>query len=390
MRNFVLFTLLATVFFMQPACSQHSSASLAEAHLDLPKWNHSFGVGRQFINLIDPSRSEKRGHRELAVWVYYPTKSIEPKEFELVLPQSEWRTHYRPFLEKKLGIPAAKALTELTTRARTDAPGAVTPGGFPVLLFAPGAGWLPTDYSSIIEDLVSRGFVVLAFASEPLSPVVQITDGRLLEGGKVSESTYGLVGADFLFLRGQLEALNQNPHLHIKGNLDLSKIGTFGHSIGGAAAVLAAARDEKIRASINLDGDFAGDALYATAGTPVLYVTTEPPQVDGAPIEKWDEDQSETRRKNVWAKIHAFTQAAVRVRIAHMFHSNFQDAALLPPTSMPENLRRSRFGSIEGSRGLTITTELIARFFETHLNGGSGSEFLSLEQKFTETRFEAK
>ena len=46
-----------------------------------------------------------------------------------------------------------------------------------------------------------------------------------------------------------------------------------------------------------------------------------------------------------------------------MFHTNFQDDALLPASAMTRKQRKNRFGTIDGARGLDLTTRLLASFF---------------------------
>lgn len=71
-----------------------------------------------------------------------------------------------------------------------------------------------------------------------------------------------------------------------------------------------------------------------------------------------------------------------------MFHSNFQDAALLPVNSIPEKLRSNRYGSIDGERGIKLTTDLLLAFFNTQLKAAPISKFLEIEKTYSEIRIE--
>jgi predicted dienelactone hydrolase len=379
---FFLFALITSGCYTQNAAQTNNSD---EIDFSLPQPEGKFGIGRQLVHLTDESRNKK----EIAVWIYYPTKAKQQTSTEKITPEA-WGNSYKKLLDKRLGNTASKALVNAKTFTQTGADISPNNETFPVLIFAPGANWLPTDYSLIIENLVSYGYVVLAFASSPLSPVVQLSDGKIAESPRVNDETYKIVSDDFRFIVTQIEKLNNDSSLKIKGRLDLKRIAAFGHSIGGAAAISAAADTLQIITAINLDGDFSGETANAQPTQEILYLTTEPPDINGAPIESWDNDRSETRRKLVWEKINAASQRAFRVRLATMFHTNFQDAATLPPTSIPENLRQNRFGKIEGARGIEIVNDLILNFIEFQFKRRSLDDFLNVEKQYSEIRFEIK
>jgi dienelactone hydrolase len=379
------------VFFIWScsAIKSQSTERTVAVDFSLPRPTGNFAVGRQLTFLSNNTSSNSENPREIAAWIYYPAEASKKTSEEQILPE-KWAERYRISFEKRLGKSAADALLSLKTAAKTDAEPESSKNSFPVLIFAPGANWLPTDYSAIIEDLASHGYVVIAFASSPLSPVIQFSGGKIVDSPRVSEETYGIVSGDFRFIANRIERLNQDSSLKIKNRLDLKNIGAFGHSIGGAAAVSAATNNPKIIAAANLDGDYSGETINAQPGQSILYISTEPPDIAGAPIEKWDEERNEIRRKGIWEKISQKSKAAFRVRTAKMFHSNFQDAAMLPPVSIPENLRANRYGTIEGERGVRLINELVRAFFDSQLRAKPIDDFIKIEKKYSEIRIENK
>ncbi|HEV7349310.1 hypothetical protein [Telluribacter sp.] len=52
---------------------------------------------------------------------------------------------------------------------------------FPLILFAPDMGWSTLEYSYIIQELVSAGYMVAALNSAPLSPVLQASNGTFMQ-----------------------------------------------------------------------------------------------------------------------------------------------------------------------------------------------------------------
>ncbi|MGZ5183425.1 MAG: dienelactone hydrolase family protein, partial [Ramlibacter sp.] len=146
-----------------------------------------------------------------------------------------------------------------------DAPAAA--GKFPVVIYAPSHSASATENVDMCEYLASHGYIVLA--SRSLGPHMKsmTTD---LEGLEAQ-------AGDIAFLIGQAHAMPQ---------ADMSRIAVVGFSWGGLANVLAAARDDRIRALVSLDGsvrywpqfvDGGKDAAkYATPGrlaVPMLFVS---------------------------------------------------------------------------------------------------------------------
>lgn len=383
-----IFSVFTAILFISINCacfadSCQSSETIQEINFSLPKPTGKYGVGRQLTFLND----ENRG-REIAAWIYYPA-NVSKKSFEDSILPPKWAESYRNLLERKLGKSAANALLQTKSNAVTDAD-ISSKESFPVLIFAPGLNWLPTDYSALIEEITSHGYIVIAFAAPPLSPVIQTSDGNIIQSPRSGDATYNVIAEDFRFIVNQLEKINQD-NLKTKGRMNLNEIGVFGHSIGGAAAVLAATNEPKIKTAVNLDGDYAGESANAAPQQTILYITTEPPGIGDTPIEKWDEsDRSETRRKGVWEKISANSKRAYRVRIAKMYHINFQDAALLPIDSMTENLRKNRFGAIDGKRGIDLINNILIQFFDSQLKSASLDNFAAIEKKYPEIRIETK
>jgi len=49
---------------------------------------------------------------------------------------------------------------------------------YPVLIFEPGLGNLPTDSTTVIEDLVSHGYIVVGITPTYSASIVVFPDGR--------------------------------------------------------------------------------------------------------------------------------------------------------------------------------------------------------------------
>ncbi|MBS1855631.1 MAG: hypothetical protein JST11_09725 [Acidobacteria bacterium] len=108
-------------------------------------------------------------------------------------------------------------------------------GPFPLLLFSPGYGAKPSQYSSQLEDLVSHGYVVagLEHSADDLDSF---------------EARAALWAQDIV--AAKQEVLSSS----IREIIDGHKIGAFGHSLGGRAAAGACLLDATILACLNEDG----------------------------------------------------------------------------------------------------------------------------------------
>jgi dienelactone hydrolase len=338
-----------------------------------------FGVGRLPFELVDSARRDPvdtARARAIAGWIWYPAAQGASGEQERALP-GEWGDLRASASAAKLGAAAAEAMRVLLVHAGTGARWAPTVARAPVLVFTPGNGWLPTDYSVLLEDLASHGYVVIGVAPVGLANVVRLRDGRTIR------KTLGVAAAigedqahahrDVLYLLSHLADFDADSHAPWSGHLDLTRVGAVGHSLGGTTALVAAATDSIVRAAVNLDGDAMGSVTEVRPRQPLLFVSSELPamsEAPPAPNPSWTEltrqgiERSELRRSGEWAQISSRATAAVRIRLLGARHLNFTDAALVSPLIEGPQRRWMRWGSIDGARGLRITADLVRAFFD--------------------------
>jgi dienelactone hydrolase len=89
--------------------------------------------------------------------------------------------------------------------------------------------------------------------------------------------------ADQRFVLDRLATWNEQ-HAQLRGRLDLERVGTFGHSLGGAAAAQAAHDDDRIDAAVNMDGAMFGSVPTEGSRVPFLLVVGERPVVTDAQL----------------------------------------------------------------------------------------------------------
>jgi dienelactone hydrolase len=129
--------------------------------------------------------------------------------------------------------------------ASKDAPAAS--GKFPVVIYAPGHSGAAIENVDLCEYLASHGYIVIASRSMGARSKSMTDD---LEGLEAQ-------AGDIAFLIGQASRIAQ---------ADMSRIAVTGFSWGGMANALAAARDDRIRALVSLDGSLRYHAKFVDGG----------------------------------------------------------------------------------------------------------------------------
>jgi len=266
----------------------------------------------------------------------------------------------------------------------------------PVLLFTPGLSWLATDYSVLLENLASHGYIVVGISPTGFSSPVVFPDGRVVgqslgNGANIATDQH-YIEDDALFVLRQIRQLDAQGFL--RGRIDLGRIGALGHSIGGATSFAIAARDTAIGAAINIDGDVMGDVREVRPHQPLLLINSDLPTPDEFPsdwpakrveLTRQGLERSEKRRTDEWTALSSQSASANRVRIIGAEHLNFTDASLVSAHAQSREARWMKFGSIDPERGLTITSELVRSFFD-HIFGRTdvGDDFKSNDARFAE------
>ena len=246
----------------------------------IPRPTGPHRVGTTITALIDGSRREPlivaSRPRSIVVQLWYPTGRT----------RGQLAPYLSPAVAKQIGegLPGGyRALLRARTHAFIDAPALRRPGGWPVLVFSPGYGTERQLYTGLVEDLASQGFVVVAIDHPEDANVVTFPGGRTVVRGKVPETTATIKAAlavrvaDVRFLLDQLEARPAiAPPGPTRADLDLSRIGMFGHSLGGATAANAMLADPRIVAGADLDGTIFGAAEGAGLDRPFMVMAGAP------------------------------------------------------------------------------------------------------------------
>lgn len=272
-------------------------AVIAWSHglVHFPPLTGQYPVGKVDYYLLDESRPEIFSEapddlRELMVTIYYPADVPEGAS-------------PAPFTEGALKTAVADVLRlpgffQDTVRPQsfTNVAIASSPTQFPVLIFSPGMGFMPLLYTPTLEEVASQGYIVVALSHPYSTSATVFPDGRVIKSSAefgsralsqitataTNEDEFAAVvdqigdvwTGDIRFTLDQLERMNaEDPFL--TGRLDLSRVGVFGHSMGGGAAVEALHDDPRFVAAINMDGTLVGDSAGEGINRPVMLMLSD-------------------------------------------------------------------------------------------------------------------
>ena len=247
------------------------------------------------------------------------------------------------------------------------------------------------SYLTIIEDLVSHGFVVLGADASYEGFPVRLSDGRVAtssefvfaDGLTESRNRVDARALDLLFALRQLERLNAgSPVSDVRGRLDLTRVGVFGHSRGGLAAAEACKREPRLRGCLNYDGNFLNGGAYAdtVAGVlsqPFMMIRRFRPEPTDSMLKEWKMSQGDwaTNRDTLERRARRVIRNAVAssylVTIDGATHMSFSDMPLLWTTA-PMVAERAR----PQEELLRAIREYTRAFFDLSVRGGE-SKFLS-------------
>ncbi|MEV4058210.1 hypothetical protein AB0J55_43985 [Amycolatopsis sp. NPDC049688] len=350
--------------------------------LTLPAPTGRYAVGESSFRLVDRTRPDPwvpaQPYRELMISVFHPTIHSGDSPVTRQFPPA-----VAAVAGGNLGLPAG-LVDWASTETHSVRDAAMAPGRFPVVLYSPGAGD-PRDWNvSLVEDLASRGFVVVTIDHTGDGPAVRFPDGHVTGNGPLLalwNEAYR-TGTTPAFFRKLMEArtadtslvLDRLPSLPggLNAGMDLRRIGMFGQSAGGFTAANTMYTDPRIKAGVDMDGTLEysakpdGTNLSEVAAhgldRPFLLLGSSP-AASGSDIHREPSWAAFWRHQHGWK---------ADVTLDDSGHASFTDAeALLPQLTgrVPAETLAAAIGTVDGRRAVTATRALVASFFTRFLKG---------------------
>ena len=345
----------------QPYAQRCALPATPSGSLDLPLPRGAHCVGKAAFRIADGRRAEPltpdddTDRRELTLKVWYPVHSGSGGSAADYLDPA-----VLPVLEAS--IPEELGLRPLPkVRSWSKAGLAPRRGQYPVILFSPGFGGITEQYTALVEDLASHGYVVVGIDHPYVSGFTTLSNGQmaLADAGPLAQvqtrdAALRTVVDDQRQVLDWLQAQDAPGSSNVlRGHLDFKRIGAYGHSFGGAASLHLGREDGRVRAAINMDGSLFGDT-NGPWPKPTLLLLGER-----------DADPSyDALQRDRSAPHEQFT-------IAGAGHGSFTDLPRLllqaRPDTPPAAMEELDFGRIEPTAGLTTVREQVLAFFRRHL-----------------------
>lgn len=350
-----------------------------------PEPSGEYAVGRASYFLVDTGREEifteaEGDARELVLRVYYPAE----------LPANAQLAPYAEGVLRDSLLIAPEQADLIQTRVYENVPFAA--GTFPVLIFSPGMGALPLNYTSLLTDVASHGYIVAAISHPYSTAVTVFPDGRAIYAsaeGSVdafadpasSQEASERIGAvwvnDVLLTVDQLGEFNISDGL-LAGHLNMEQIGIFGHSFGGGTAIEASYLDNRFKAAINMDGPLFGGVVGQALLQPFMAMfstewTITDEAVAQAGISRADyEARIASYLSDYTEDLHNLLNNSTlgySLRLSGIAHFSFATDLTLFAPQVPDILPQTTVGTMPAERAIELISAYIVGFFDQNLKG---------------------
>ncbi|MCJ7724289.1 MAG: hypothetical protein MUP03_09160 [Anaerolineales bacterium] len=324
------------------------------------------------LMLTDNSRKEiysgNSGEpRRIMIQVWYPTSETPGAK---TAPWMEHPEVVAPAISRYLKLPSffLDHLKYARSDSIPDAPLASDQPKYPVLLFSHGWNGFRAQNTFQMQELASHGYIVVGLEHTYGAVVTVFPDGQIamnsptaLPSG-VKEETYDRAArvlvdqwaSDLGFVLDTLNQLNTFDREHgFAKRLDLERVGVFGHSTGGGAAVEFCSRDPRCKAGLGMDAfltTLSTSTLESGVSQPFLFMFSE----------KWPSLKNTRLLKKIYSNS---TGPFQEITISGTKHYDFTDLPMLTPIASRLGLK----GPINGARALRIINDYSLAFFGEYL-----------------------
>jgi dienelactone hydrolase len=351
----------------------------------LPVPTGPFSVGRVVEDWTDSTSTDplapKPSSRELLVWIWYPAAGDRGAAL----------ADYVPADLRGPGVARTPLLFRLLTRdpskvrsnSEPNAPLAPSPRTYPVLVMRGGASAPVVNYSTLAEDLASHGYVVVAFDAPYRTSVVAFPDGRAVarlpannpelafgspDSARLINGLLGAWTSDIGFVLDRLHRLNMaDAGGRFAGRLTLTRVGIFGHSLGGVEAAQFCAQDARCGAGVDIDGAPVGVVQRDTIRRPFMFLLS-----DHGDASRGDSGEIMAAIRSIYDRLPSDSRVIATIRGANHFTFS-DDGALLKSGIVRWTLRRFGALHIDGRRQLAITAYCLRSFFDAYVKAAGAT-----------------
>jgi len=341
----------------------------------IPVPNGPQQVGTRIYELTDTSRKElysgKDEARRIQIQVWYPS---EPSPTDQRAPWMQHADIYSKAISGFLELPSffLSHLALVKTPAFQDSPVAAPGSAYPIILFSHGWQGFAAQNSGQAIELASQGYVVIAVQHTYGAIITVFNDGTIADynpsalpdgaprdeyevaAHKLADQWSGDLG----FALDIMEAQNKDTSSPFFTTLDPSRVGVYGHSTGGGAAIQFCATDTRCKALLGMD-PFMRPVSYQVINSgisqPAFFLFSQ----------RWTDDVK-SRTNELFNRFYPNVKDPFgAVTITGTAHHDFSDLPLLSPIASQLGLK----GPINGKRVTIIMNDYLLSFFNKTLKG---------------------
>jgi predicted dienelactone hydrolase len=337
----------------------------------LPVPSGPYAIGTVSYEWTDMSRKETYGaapggDRRIMAQIWYPAEKPpgalrQPWLESVKIAQAMARFDHLPaFLLDQVKLTRSHAFLDAVFVNDTSP--------YPVILYIHGWGGFRNINQDQIEALVSNGYVVVSAdhtygalitlfpdgESALIDPQALNGDGTELGKDTASSLLVHTFADDASFMLDQVAQLNQNdPDARFTGRLDIARVGVFGHSTGGGAAMQVCADDSRCAAVLGMDTwvEPVDDRVIQNGLAQPLMVLNS---------ESWKSKPNSARLRQLYETSSA---TCYWLDIANTMHYDF----VLVPNFSPIAHILGFSGSLPAKEIMTINETYLVAFFDRYL-----------------------
>jgi predicted dienelactone hydrolase len=358
----------------------------------IPAPSGPYSIGTSIYEMTDASRKElysgKDESRRFMIQVWYPA---EVKSTDIKAPWMANADIFAPAIARFINMPAyfLDHLALVDIPAYQDAQLASAEKPFPIILFSHGWKGFNAQNSGQALELASHGYVVMAIQHTYGAVTTVFPDGTVAPNNPNAlpaddnDPDYEIIArklvnqwaGDMSFVLDEINDPNTEAGTFFNSKLDFSRIGVYGHSTGGGAAIQFCGTDSRCKAVLGMDPfmrPVSAEVIANGVSQPSFFMFSQYWFDDVNSINNKLFDQFQPHNSNELGAIY----------ITGTKHYDFSDLPLLSPIAPQLGLK----GPLNGKRVTEIVNSYLIDFFEMTLNNKPSTLFKGNFDDFEEVR----
>lgn len=356
----------------------------------IPTPSGPYSVGTRIYEFSDDARQErysgKEEPRRYMIQVWYPA---EVTATDIRAPWMANAEVFAPAIATYINLPAffLDHLALVQIPAYQNARVAKDGAPFPVILFSHGWNGFNAQNTGQALELASRGYIVIGMQHTYGAVVTVFEDGSIAPNNpkalpensndpnyeEVARLLVDQWAGDMAHTLNVFSSMTNNGESPFSGRADLNRVGVYGHSTGGGAAIQFCGTDTRCRAVLGMDPfmrPVSAAVIESGLSQPAFFMFSQ----------SWADD-ADSKNNQLFKQFqpHVSDNLGV-IRIDGTKHYDFSDIPLLSPIAPQLGLK----GPLQGKRVTEIVNTYLIEFFEMTLKGRASTLFDGTFTNFNE------